>query len=144
MKSSTTHYFLILLIIGLSGLLSACSKPTEEIPTGSVIATSRGKGLTVTLSNSKGYLNEGQNEFTLEFRTEAGALVDVGAITLHFDMPAMGSMPYMKNDATLTTTGKPGIYRGTTTLEMKGTWQTNLSYEGPAGSDQLSFVVNAK
>jgi hypothetical protein len=30
------------------------------------------------------------------------------------------------------------------TLEMKGTWQSKLSYQGPAGSGELEFTVNAK
>jgi hypothetical protein len=108
------------------------------------IVAAPGNGLTASLSNSKGYLSEGPNEFTLDFRNAQGEPVEVGAITLYFDMPAMGSMPYMRNDATLTTTTTPGVYRGAVTLEMKGTWQSKLSYQGPAGSGELEFTVNAK
>jgi hypothetical protein len=50
----------------------------------------------------------------------------------------------MKNDATLTTTTVPGIYRGTVNLEMKGTWQSKLSYQGPAGNGEMEFIINAK
>jgi hypothetical protein len=134
----------LLMMSGLL-LLAACSgRETVEGTTGVVIATASGEGVTATLSNSRGYLSEGPNEFTLEFRNSAGKLVDVGAITLYFDMPAMGSMPYMKNDATLTTTRTAGIYRGTVTLEMKGTWQTRLSYQGAAGSGEIGLVINAR
>jgi len=113
-------------------------------PTGAQIATGNGNGLTATLRNSQGHLSEGPNEFTLEFRDKDGALAEVGAITLYFDMPAMGSMPYMRNDATLSTTTTPGVYRGTVTLEMKGTWRTKLSYERSVGGGEMEFVINAK
>ena len=125
-------------------LLGGCGKPAAEGPAGVQIASAPGNGLTASLSNSKGYLSEGPNEFNVDFRNSQGEPVEVGAITLYFDMPAMGSMPYMRNDATLTTTTTPGIYRGAVTLEMKGTWRSRLSYQGPAGSGELEFTVNAK
>lgn len=134
---------ILLLSLGLL-MLSGCGKPAVEGPTGVQIVAAPGNGLTASLSNSKGYLSEGPNEFTLDFRNAQGEPVEVGAITLYFDMPAMGSMPYMRNDATLTTTTTPGIYRGAVTLEMKGTWRSKLSYQGPAGSGELEFTVNAK
>lgn len=128
----------------LSLVLVGCGGSQVEGPAGVKIASGSGGGLTATLSNSKGYLSEGLNEFTLDLREQEGKLADVGAITLYFDMPAMGSMPYMRNDATLTTTATPGIYRGTVTLEMKGTWRTKLSYQRTEGSGEMEFVINAK
>ena len=109
-----------------------------------VIATAPAGAMTVTMSNAKGYLTSGENEFTLEFKDGAGQPADVGAITLFFDMPAMGAMPYMKDDATLTTTDKPGVYRGRVNLQMKSTWQARLTYKGPAGEGQANFPINAK
>jgi hypothetical protein len=29
-------------------------------------------------------------------------------------------------------------------IEMKGTWQTKLSYEGPGGGNQFTFAVNVR
>lgn len=128
----------------LAVMSSGCGGSKVEGPAGVKIASGSGGGLSATLSNSKGYLSEGLNEFTLDLRGEEGKLAEVGAITLYFDMPAMGSMPYMRNDATLTTTSTPGIYRGTVTLEMKGTWRTRLSYQRTEGSGEMEFVINAK
>jgi len=138
--------FALIAALALSAtvVLSGCGKAAIEAPLGVPIASAPGNGLTASLSNGKGYLSEGPNEFSLDFRNGQGELVEVGAITLYFDMPAMGSMPYMKNDATLTTTTTPGIYRGAVTLEMKGTWRSRLSYQGPAGSGEMEFTVNAK
>lgn len=132
----------VVMMLGLAGCSSGADTGSPGGET--VIATSKAGDLTVALSNPRGALREGENEFTLEFRNAGGQAVDVGAITLIFDMPAMGSMPYMKNDAMLTTTGTPGIYRGQARLEMKGTWQAKLSYKGPAGEGQTTFTVNTK
>ena len=144
MRNAAIRYLIGLVAVGSLAMLAGCAKSQEDGPAGAVIATSRANNLTATLANSKGYLNEGQNEFTLDFKNDGGQPVEVGAITLYFDMPAMGSMPYMKNDAVLTTTNTPGVYRGAVTLEMKGTWQTKLSYQGPAGNGQMTFTINAK
>ncbi|QQS49178.1 MAG: FixH family protein [Acidobacteriota bacterium] len=138
----TKYILMIAVIIGLAAC--AGSSGNGLAGGGKVITSSKAGDLTVTLTNARGELREGENEFTLEFRNASGEPVEVGAITLFFDMPAMGSMPYMKNDATLTTTGTPGVYRGQARLEMKGTWQTRLSYKGPAGEGQTTFNINAK
>ncbi len=134
---------LLLIMIG-PFVLSGCGSPTVEGPKGIQIASTSVNGLNVALSNSKGYLSEGPNEFVLDLRNQQGKAVEMGAITLFFDMPAMGSMPYMKSEASLTTTSAPGIYRGTVNLEMKGTWQSKLSYQGPDGSGEVEFIINAR
>ncbi len=144
MKSAIGRYFLVFVTLVVAGLMGGCNKSTVETPVGSVIARSGSNGVTAILSNSNGYLSEGQNEFTLELRNDQGGAVEAGAITLYFDMPAMGSMPHMKNEAALTTTNRPGVYRGTVAIEMKGTWQTKLSYEGPGGGNQFTFAVNVR
>src|SRR5918911_2097388 len=68
--------------------------------------------LSVTLSNSDGVLRHGPQELTLTFKDAAGKPVDVGAASLAFHMPQMGSMAAMHEQATLTTTRTPGIYHG--------------------------------
>jgi len=130
-------------------LLAACSKPESSgnasaAPAGAVIATQQAGALTVTLSNSKGHLSEGENDFTLAFRDAKNQPVDVGAITVNVEMPAMGSMPQMKSDAKLVTTATPGIYQGHVKLEMAGSWQIHVKYKGPAGEGKADFSINAK
>ena len=66
---------------------------------------------------------------TLKFADQSGKPVDVGAASLNFHMPAMGTMAVMNNAATLTTTGTPGIYSGSVDLEMSGEWQAQISYQ---------------
>lgn len=111
---------------------------TKEIKSGKV------GGLTVTISNAEGVLKHGDEEFTVTFKDASGKPVDVGAASLNFYMPAMGTMGVMNNAATLTTTVAPGVYQAKAKIEMAGEWQAQVAYEGSAGSGKGSFPVTAQ
>jgi hypothetical protein len=53
-------------------------------------------------------------------------------------------MAAMNDQATLTTTETPGIYRGKVNIEMAGEWQAQIAYEGPAGSGKATITVSAQ
>ncbi len=103
-----------------------------------------GNNLTATLSNADGVLRKGKQTVTLKFADQSGKPVDVGAASLNFHMPAMGTMATMNNAATLTTTATPGIYSGSVDLEMSGEWQAQVSYQGPAGSGKANLPVTVQ
>jgi len=111
----------------------------KEIKSGSA-----GNNLTASLSSPDGVLRKGKQTVTLKFTDQSGNPVDVGAASLNFHMPAMGTMAVMNNAATLTTTGTPGIYSGDVNLEMSGEWQAQIAYQGPAGSGKANLAVNAQ
>ena len=98
----------------------------------------------MTLSTDDGVIKRGDEEFTLSFADASGKAVDIGAASLNFFMPAMGSMSAMNDPATLTTTGTPGVYRGTAKIEMAGEWQVQIVYEGAAGKGKTSFPITAQ
>lgn len=103
-----------------------------------------GDKMTVTLSSDTGRLKNGEQEVSLAFTDASGKAVDVGAASLNFNMPAMGSMAVMNNAATLKTTATPGVYLGNVKIEMAGEWQAQIAYEGPAGKGKTSFSVTAQ
>jgi len=103
-----------------------------------------GNNLTATLSSADGLMRKGKQTFTLSFTDQSGKPVNVGAAALNFHMPAMGTMAVMNNPATLTTTATPGVYQGTTDLEMGGEWQAQISYEGPAGTGKANISIVAQ
>ena len=113
----------------------AMSKGIKAVPVGN---------LTATLSNESGVLKKGNQELTLSFTDAAGKPVDVGAVSLNFYMPQMGSMAAMNDSVTFTTTNTPGVYRGRVNLESGGEWQAQLAYEGPAGKGKTIFSVTAQ
>ena len=81
---------------------------------------------------------------TLSFSGASGNPLDVPAASLKFHMPAMGSMAEMNDVATLTTTGTPGKFRAVVNLEVAGTWEAMISFQGPRGTEQATMTVNAK
>ncbi|HXG93978.1 MAG TPA: FixH family protein [Blastocatellia bacterium] len=101
--------------------------------------------LTITLANASGELKSGDNELVLSFTEKSsGKPVDIKAASLVFHMPGMGAMAEMNDQAALTTTDTPGRFRAHVTIEMAGTWEARIGYEGQIGSGQASFNVQAK
>jgi hypothetical protein len=115
-----------------------------SVPSGKVIKAAPMEKLTATLSNDSGVLKHGNQELTLSFTDGSGKPVDVGAVSLNFHMPQMGSMSAMNDSVTFTTTSTPGVYRGKVNLESGGEWQAQLAYEGPAGKGKTIFSVTAQ
>ncbi len=137
MKKLIATFGVVALLLTAAACGSGGSGP-KEIKSGKVGA------LTVTIANEDGVLKHGDEEFTVTFKDASGNPVDVGAASLNFYMPAMGTMPVMNNAATLTTTDTPGVYRARANIEMAGEWQAQIAYEGPAGKGKGSFPVTAQ
>ena len=137
---------LVLTIILTAALviLAACTKSTTPVSTGKPIASVSVNNLTATLSNSTGQLKQGQQDVTLAFTDSSGKPVEVGAVSLNFHMPAMGSMAAMNDAVTLTTTSTPGVYSGKVNVSMAGEWQGQLAFEGSAGTGKATFSVTAR
>jgi len=137
------------IVIALGMILAltflACgTKSNQAVSIGKTFKSVPVGGLTATLSNEGGALNHGDQEVMLSFTDAAGKPVDVGAVSLNFHMPQMGSMAAMTNSVTFTTTNTPGVYRGKLNLEVGGEWQAQLAYEGPAGNGKTTFSVTAR
>jgi hypothetical protein len=56
----------------------------------------------------------------------------------------MGSMAEMNDVASLTTTNAAGKYRAKVNIEVDGTWEAIVSYEGLQGTGQARITVQAK
>ena len=144
--SSTTEEIMkkvviVLTAIALTSLLAACgSQPASSA--GKVIKSApAGNNLTASLATSDGVIKHGRCEFTLTFADSSGKPVDVGAVSLTFHMPRMGTMAEMNNSATLTTTTTPGVYNGKAEIEVAGEWQVQITYEGPKGRGPVTFPI---
>ncbi len=109
-----------------------------------VIKSMKSGELTITLSSSTGELKNGENDLMITFFDGAGKPVDVGAASLNFHMAAMGSMAEMNDRASLTTTEVPSKYRAQVNIEMAGSWEAQIKYQGPHGSGRESMTVRAK
>lgn len=143
-----TKIFVILILFLSIVMAAACGGADTGgggADTGKTIKSGpAGNNITATLSNSDGVLRKGKQTVMLKFADASGNPVDVGAASLNFHMPAMGTMATMNNAATLTTTGTPGVYSGSVDLEMAGEWQAQIAYQGPAGTGKANLPVTAQ
>ena len=136
---------IILTLLSISILIVACgSGGGNSATSGKTVKTGTVNNLTVTLATADGVIRNGANDFTLSFTDASGKTVDVGAASVNFFMPAMGTMPAMNDAATLTTSGTPGVYNGKVKLEMAGEWQMQVAFEGGAGKGKTSFPIMAQ
>jgi nitrogen fixation protein FixH len=135
---------LLVIALVMSAVLFACgTKSNQAVATGKTIKSVPVGNLTATLSSESGTLNHGNQEVMLSFTDSAGKPVDVGAASLNFHMPQMGTMQEMNDATSLTTTTTPGVYRGKVNIEVPGEWQAQVAYDGPAGKGKATFSVNA-
>lgn len=132
----------ILALFSISIFAFACG--SDNATSGKTVKTGIAGNMTVTLATGSGVIKDGDNDFTLTFTDASGNPVDVGAVSVNFHMPAMGTMPVMNDAATLTTTGKPGVYKGKVKLQMAGEWQTQIAYEGAAGKGKAVLPIVAQ
>jgi hypothetical protein len=138
--------FILMGLLTAAIFITACGPRSADgvSNTGKTVATAQaGNDLTATLSTADGTFKNGQQEFTLTFTDRAGKTVDVGSAAFNLHMPAMGSMAAMNDNATLTTTSTPGVYKGKVTVEMVGEWQAQVTYEGPAGKGSFMMPITA-
>ncbi len=135
---------LIVITLVMSAALIACGpKANQGVSTGKAVKSIAVGNLTAILSSESGTLRRGDQEVMLSFTDGAGKPVDVGAASLNFHMPQMGTMQEMNDATSLTTTTTPGIYRGKVNIEVPGEWQGQIAYEGAAGKGKATFSVNA-
>ena len=135
----------ILVFAFISALLfdGACATKSTS-PAGKVIKSAKSGDLTINIESASGELKRGHNDLILTFADDSAKPVDVGAASLNFHMPTMGSMAEMNDKATLTTTGTPGRFNASVEIQVAGTWEAQVKYQGSHGSGESSMTVQAK
>jgi hypothetical protein len=134
------------ILVAIAALITAAcgGAKSDSSANEKAIKSTKAGDLTITLSSAAGELKSGDNDLILSFADTTGKTVDVGAASLRFHMPAMGAMAEMNDAATLTTTDTSGKYRAKVNIEVHGTWEAIVNYEGLKGTGQASMTVNAK
>jgi copper/silver efflux system protein len=89
-----------------------------------------------------GDLRNSESDLLLEFRNNAGELVDVGTVRFDLNMDMAGMT--MRDAGRIQATGTPGQYHVKTTPGMAGDWRANLSYDGPHGHSATSVLLSVK
>ena len=94
--------------------------------------------------SASGEIKSGENDLTLSFTDASDKPLAMPAASLKFYMPAMGAMAEMNDVATLTTTGTPGKFKVRVTIEVGGSWEAMISYQGARGTEHATMSVTAK
>lgn len=126
---STTAILAALLITACGGSDAAPLKELQRVKAGAV---------NVVLLSSGESIKQGKSTFTVEFRDEAGNLVDAGMVKVNAMMPMPGMAP-MIGDCNVTPTSTKGRYDVASDLGMAGTWRLQVSWNGPAGEGSVSM-----
>jgi hypothetical protein len=129
------RYFALALLIGLV---------VESTAQAGVIKSQTVGNSKVTLSSSKETIVAGDNDITVAITDAKGKSKKATISSLSFNMPAMGSMPAMKDTAVLTPGRNPGEYRGKLNVEMRGPWRVVVNFKDERGARRVSFKVVAK
>ena len=136
--------FVVTMVFFIAASFVAACRNADLSGSEKVIKSTESGDMTIILASSSGELKNGQNELMITFTDPSGKPADVGAASLNFHMAAMGSMAEMNDRATLTTTDTPGKYRAQVNIEMAGTWEAQVKYQGARGTGQVSMTVQAK
>jgi hypothetical protein len=104
---------------------------------GDVIQTVRSGDLEIVLRAPTGTLHTGRNTFTIEFRSQAGRLVDVGTVRVAATMTMPGMV--MPANVQVESAGVPGRYAAISEFGMAGSWPISLEWNGPAGRGSVNF-----
>jgi hypothetical protein len=131
-------------ILLIASLVAAACRDNPSLGGDKVIKSTKAGDMTVSLASATGELKNGENDLMLVFVDASGNPVDVGAVSLTFHMPGMGAMAEMNDKAALTITDTPGKYRAQVNIEMAGTWEARIAYQGSRGNGQTTMSVQAK
>ncbi len=109
----------------------------SEVGTATTVQRVRAGDLEIVVLSPTGTLKLGRNTFTIEFRSAAGGLVDVGTVRASANMTMPGMV--MSGELEMTRTAVPGRYQATATFGMAGAWPIAIEWNGPAGHGSVNF-----
>jgi hypothetical protein len=91
----------------------------------------------VVLLSANDSLRQGKDQFTIEFRSPSGQLIDVGSVRATATMPMSGAPMFAGVDVRSTDT--KGRYQAAGEFSMAGTWRLSVEWNGPAGQGTVTF-----
>jgi Cu(I)/Ag(I) efflux system membrane protein CusA/SilA len=109
----------------------------DDVPAGAVIQTVAADELRISLLSPTGALHQGRNTFAIEFRDEAGNLVDAGQVTMSGAMRMPGMV--MSGGVQVQPSTVPGRYFATGEFAMAGAWQFKIDWNQGGRQRSASF-----
>ena len=140
----TAGVLLVLIIVVMGGAFvwrayrnHGVARGVSDAGTATEVQRVRAGDLEIVVLSPTGPFKLGRNTFTIEFRSAAGTLVDVGTVhgSANMTMPGM----VMSGELHITRTTAPGRYEATAAFGMAGAWPIAIEWNGPAGRGSVTF-----
>jgi len=135
----------VLVGLGIVGSLvwNRAKPPPVHVMSGPPFASAPITNLTANLFTPEGHLGPAANDVFIEFRDTGGKLEDVGAVQFELGMTTpTGAIAHSLSKVLRTST--PGQYRANVMPEIAGEWKAKLSFTGPRGHAEATFLVTVK
>ena len=123
--------------LAVAAVIAAGCGGAADAPKLNELQKARSGSVDVVLLSPNNALRQGKDDFTLEFRSPYGALVDAGTVRATATMPMPGSPMFASID--IRSTDTKGRYAATGDFSMAGTWRLSVEWNGPAGSGSVTF-----
>jgi hypothetical protein len=122
MRLKTLFAVAVMALVGLASCKGTQSADLKEVK------QQKAGDYTIVVLAPEGKIGAGKNEFALEFRRASdNQPVDVGDVQLSSSMPMPGQ-PNMVASVSATKTATPGRYAVTGNFEMKGGYDTTITF----------------
>ena len=132
-----------LLVVSIAAILASCTSSQNSTNNLKSVETHTAGDISVVLLNGTGELKQGQNEFVMQFRSQQGQPVDVGAVQVGSSM-AMPGMAPMSGDSEVAPASQTGTYRVKSNFAMSGAWHFTVEWSGPQGQNKTAFNTNVR
>ena len=146
MKTLLKIFYLlpVIVVAGVVGYLATnrSKMPPVHVMSGRPFASTAITNLTASLFTPGGQLGPAANDVFIEFRDNAGKLVDVGEVRFELGLTAPGAIMHSLFKVLRTST--PGQYRATVVPQIAGEWKATLSLTAPSTPAHATFLVNVK
>ena len=134
---------LIVAALAIAVSVVGCKSSGLDVSRLKPIETHKVGDINVVLMNDTGELQQGQNDFVVQFQNQQGHPVDVGEMQLGSNM-SMPSMAPMSGESEVTPAGQTGTYRVKSNFAMSGAWHFTITWNGPQGQGKTAFNSNVR
>jgi hypothetical protein len=130
-------------VIASAAILAACNNSKNATANLKPVETHQAGDINIVLLNETGELQQGKNDFVVQFQNQQGQPVEVGAVRFGSSM-AMPGMAPMSGDSEASAAGQTGAYRVKSTFAMSGAWRFTIEWSGPRGTGKTTFNTNVR
>jgi hypothetical protein len=135
--------FTISAAISIAAALVGCSASKNAASNLKPVETHKTGDIDIVLLSETGELQQGKNDFAVQFQDQQGQPVEVGAVQFGSSM-AMPGMAPMSGESEIAPAGQTGAYRVKSNFAMSGAWRFTIEWNGPRGQGKTTFNTDVR